>query len=138
MLNFQIAHMTKSPIEYVDSILIGPAMLFLNQYFNSILPEYYVLCVCLVKITTTYFKYVSLLNCMYIYRRGPSLIQAFTQYLFVMKYVNIYVFTYFILLQVLQNLVYLVKLLIRIVKMVAATQVAYINNIILNILTLLI
>ncbi|XP_025417164.1 cholinephosphotransferase 1 [Sipha flava] len=42
-----IAHMTKSPIEYVDSTLIGPAMLFLNQYFNSVLPEYYVLCVCL-------------------------------------------------------------------------------------------
>lgn len=40
--------MTKSPIEYIDSILMGPAMLFLNQYFNSILPEYYVLCVCLV------------------------------------------------------------------------------------------
>lgn len=45
--------MTKSPIEYVDSILIGPAMLFLNQYFNSILPEYYVLCVCLVMTTNT-------------------------------------------------------------------------------------
>lgn len=42
-----IAHMTKSPIEYVDSTLIGPAMLFLNQYFDSILPEYYVLCVCM-------------------------------------------------------------------------------------------
>lgn len=40
--------MTKSPIEYIDSTLVGPAMLFLNQYFNSILPEYYVLCVCLV------------------------------------------------------------------------------------------
>lgn len=40
--------MTKSPIEYIDSTLIGPAMLFLNQYFNSVLPEYYVLCVCLV------------------------------------------------------------------------------------------
>ncbi|XP_050426759.1 cholinephosphotransferase 1 [Adelges cooleyi] len=43
-----IAHMTKSPIDYVDSTLIGPAMLFLNQYFNCVLPEYYVLCACLV------------------------------------------------------------------------------------------
>jgi hypothetical protein len=42
-----IAHMTKSPIEYIDSTLIGPGMLFLNQYFNSILPEYYVLCFCM-------------------------------------------------------------------------------------------
>ncbi|XP_050526831.1 cholinephosphotransferase 1 [Daktulosphaira vitifoliae] len=43
-----IAHMTKSPIEYIDSTLIGPAMLFLNQYFNCVLPEYYVLYMCLV------------------------------------------------------------------------------------------
>lgn len=47
--------MTKSPIEYVDSTLIGPAMLFLNQYFNSVLPEYYVLCACLVIISNNLF-----------------------------------------------------------------------------------
>lgn len=40
--------MTKSPVEYIDSTLIGPAMLFLNQYFNCVLPEYYVLWGCLV------------------------------------------------------------------------------------------
>lgn len=49
--------MTKSPVEYVDSTLIGPAMLFLNQYFNSVLPEYYVLCVCMVIIYNIYFYF---------------------------------------------------------------------------------
>ncbi|RWS31084.1 cholinephosphotransferase 1-like protein [Leptotrombidium deliense] len=43
-----IAHMTKSEMEYLDSVLIGPAMLFLNQYFNSYLPEYFVLWLALV------------------------------------------------------------------------------------------
>lgn len=49
--------MTKSPVEYVDSTLIGPAMLFLNQYFNSVLPEYYVLCVCMVIVYNIYFEF---------------------------------------------------------------------------------
>ena len=40
--------MTKSEIEYLDSVLIGPAMLFLNQYFNTFLNEYYVLWLALV------------------------------------------------------------------------------------------
>lgn len=40
--------MTKNELEYLDSALIGPAMLFLNQYFNFFLPEYIVLWVCLV------------------------------------------------------------------------------------------
>lgn len=35
--------MTKSEMEYLDWGLIGPLCLFLNQYFNSFLPEYYVL-----------------------------------------------------------------------------------------------
>ncbi|XP_065083472.1 cholinephosphotransferase 1 isoform X4 [Ochlerotatus camptorhynchus] len=38
-----VAHMTKSEMEYLDWGLIGPLCLFLNQYFNSFLPEYYVL-----------------------------------------------------------------------------------------------
>ncbi|XP_058836579.1 cholinephosphotransferase 1 isoform X4 [Topomyia yanbarensis] len=38
-----VAHMTKSEMEYLDWGLIGPLCLFLNQYFNSFLPEYYLL-----------------------------------------------------------------------------------------------
>ncbi|XP_055537151.1 cholinephosphotransferase 1 isoform X2 [Wyeomyia smithii] len=38
-----VAHMTKSEMEYLDWGLIGPLCLFLNQYFNSFLPEYYIL-----------------------------------------------------------------------------------------------
>ncbi|XP_037086484.1 cholinephosphotransferase 1-like isoform X2 [Pollicipes pollicipes] len=43
-----VAHMTKSELEYFDSCMIGPAMLFLNQYFNTFFREYYVLWVCLI------------------------------------------------------------------------------------------
>uniref|UniRef100_A0A336LQV3 CSON001184 protein n=1 Tax=Culicoides sonorensis TaxID=179676 RepID=A0A336LQV3_CULSO len=39
----QVAHMTKSEMEYLDWGLIGPLFLFLNQYFNNFLPEYWVL-----------------------------------------------------------------------------------------------
>jgi len=40
--------MTRSEMAYLDSVLIGPAMLFLNQYFNTFLPEYFVLWLALV------------------------------------------------------------------------------------------
>lgn len=40
--------MTKSEMEYLDSVMLGPLMLFLNQYFKSFLPEYYVLWLCVV------------------------------------------------------------------------------------------
>ena len=40
--------MTKSEMEFLDSALIGPAMLFFNQYFNTVLNEYFVLWVCCV------------------------------------------------------------------------------------------
>lgn len=43
-----IAHMTKSEIDYLDSVLIGPGMLFLNQYFNTFINEYIVLWLCLI------------------------------------------------------------------------------------------
>ena len=42
--------MTRSELEYSDSSMIGPAMLFLNQYFNTYFKEYYVLWVCLVSL----------------------------------------------------------------------------------------
>lgn len=38
-----VAHMTKSEMEYLDWGLIGPLCLFLNQYFNCFLNEYWVL-----------------------------------------------------------------------------------------------
>ncbi|RWS04082.1 cholinephosphotransferase 1-like isoform X2 [Dinothrombium tinctorium] len=52
-----IAHMTKSEMEYLDSVLIGPAMLFLNQYFNTFLNEYFVLWVALVYTITDILHY---------------------------------------------------------------------------------
>ncbi|XP_026466431.1 cholinephosphotransferase 1 [Ctenocephalides felis] len=42
-----VAHMTKSEMEYLDWALLGPSLLFLNQYFNNFVNEYYVLCLCL-------------------------------------------------------------------------------------------
>lgn len=38
-----VAHMSKSKMDMVDSGLSGPFILFLNQYFNEFIPEYYVL-----------------------------------------------------------------------------------------------
>jgi hypothetical protein len=38
-----IAHLSKSQMDLKDSGMFGPAILFLNQYFNEFIPEYYVL-----------------------------------------------------------------------------------------------
>ena len=35
--------MCKSELEYWDSVYFGPALLFMNQYFDFFVPEYYVL-----------------------------------------------------------------------------------------------
>lgn len=43
-----VAHMSKSEMEYMDSVLFGPGMLFLNQYFSTTFNEYVVLWICLV------------------------------------------------------------------------------------------
>lgn len=50
-LAFKIAHMTKSEMGFMDSSYIGPGLLFLNQYFNTILNEYIVLWMCFVSIS---------------------------------------------------------------------------------------
>ncbi len=42
--------MTKGELYLTDSCLIGPMMLLMNQYFNYLLPEYYVLWLCFVSI----------------------------------------------------------------------------------------
>lgn len=49
-LNFisKVAHMTKGQIYLTDSCLIGPVALLLNQYFNNLFPEHYILWICLV------------------------------------------------------------------------------------------
>jgi len=54
-----VAHMTKSEMEYLDWGLIGPACLFLNQYFNNFLPEYLVLWLCLIWCTIDLCRYCS-------------------------------------------------------------------------------
>ncbi|RZF32120.1 hypothetical protein LSTR_LSTR003983 [Laodelphax striatellus] len=54
-----VAHMTKNEMEYFDTALIGPGMLFLNQYFNTFLPEYIVLWMCLIWVTFDLLRYSS-------------------------------------------------------------------------------
>jgi len=43
-----VAHMTKSEISTIDSVLVGPSMLFLNQYFNTFINERIVLWAALI------------------------------------------------------------------------------------------
>lgn len=43
-----VAHMTKSEMHRYDLAFTGPALLFLNQYFNSFINEYCLLWVALV------------------------------------------------------------------------------------------
>ncbi|XP_012534146.1 cholinephosphotransferase 1 isoform X6 [Monomorium pharaonis] len=52
-----VAHMTKNEMQYLDSSLIGPAMLFLNQYFNFFFKEYCVLWLCFIWVTLDFFRY---------------------------------------------------------------------------------
>lgn len=44
----QVAHMTKSEMDYLDSALLGPFLLFMNQYFNYLVGEKYLLVFSLV------------------------------------------------------------------------------------------
>ena len=43
--------MTKGEIYLFDSSLTGPVILLLNQYFSYLIPELFVLYICLVSIT---------------------------------------------------------------------------------------
>lgn len=54
-----IAHMTKGEIYLLDSCLIGPVTLLLNQYFSYIIPELIVLAVALIIATFDLMKYSS-------------------------------------------------------------------------------
>ncbi|KQS62731.1 cholinephosphotransferase 1 isoform X2 [Drosophila erecta] len=52
-----IAHMTKAEMEYLDWSLLGPALLFLNQYFNCIVPEIWLLWFTLIWGTQDLLRY---------------------------------------------------------------------------------
>ncbi|KAK9759051.1 hypothetical protein QE152_g210 [Popillia japonica] len=52
-----VAHMTKSEMDYMDWSLLGPTMLFLNQYFNTFIPEYYVLWLCMLWVAADLLRY---------------------------------------------------------------------------------
>ncbi|XP_014255455.1 cholinephosphotransferase 1 isoform X2 [Cimex lectularius] len=52
-----VAHMTRNEMDYLDSSLVGPAMLFLNQYFNFFISEYIVLWFCLVWVCFDLLRY---------------------------------------------------------------------------------
>ncbi|XP_050679835.1 cholinephosphotransferase 1 isoform X1 [Leptidea sinapis] len=52
-----VAHMTKSEMELYDWSMLGPAMLFLNQYFNNAIPEYYVLWLCTIWVCVDLMRY---------------------------------------------------------------------------------
>lgn len=52
---FQVAHMCKSEFEYWDSIYFGPGLMFMNQYFDYLVPEKYVLLLAFVSIIQCHF-----------------------------------------------------------------------------------
>jgi len=52
-----VAHMTRSEMEYLDWVLLGPALLFFNQYFNTFFSEYWVLWTCLILATWDLTRY---------------------------------------------------------------------------------
>ncbi|CAG0912682.1 unnamed protein product [Notodromas monacha] len=52
-----VAHMTKHEMTFMDSAYIGPAMLFLNQYFDFYIPEVYVLWLALIWSVFDLIKY---------------------------------------------------------------------------------
>ncbi|XP_055856675.1 choline/ethanolaminephosphotransferase 1 isoform X4 [Episyrphus balteatus] len=54
-----IAHMTKSEMEYLDWSQLGPALLFLNQYFNCVVPEIWLLWFTLIWGTQDLLRYCS-------------------------------------------------------------------------------
>ena len=47
---FQIAHMSRTEMGLLDTSLIGPGLLFLNQYFDTFFSELFVLWICFVSL----------------------------------------------------------------------------------------
>lgn len=54
-----IAHLSKSHMDIFDSGMLGPAILFLNQYFNEFIPEYYLLWIAFIWCTVDLIWYCS-------------------------------------------------------------------------------
>ncbi|KAJ8299394.1 hypothetical protein KUTeg_023454 [Tegillarca granosa] len=52
-----VAHMSKSELDLVDSSIVGPAMLFLNQYFNCFINEYLLLWICFIYVVQDMLRY---------------------------------------------------------------------------------
>lgn len=55
--------MTKSEMYLYDTAFIGPALLFLDQYFNSFIDEYIVLWIALVSPGSFYELALPLIHC---------------------------------------------------------------------------
>jgi hypothetical protein len=54
-----ISHLSKSQMDIKDTGMLGPLILFLNQYFNEFIPEYYLLWVALAWVTFDLYHYSS-------------------------------------------------------------------------------
>jgi len=52
-----VAHMTKSEMEYLDMSLLGPFILFMNQYFNCVVREDRLLWLSLILVTIELVRY---------------------------------------------------------------------------------
>ncbi|XP_033646223.1 cholinephosphotransferase 1-like [Asterias rubens] len=55
-----VAHMTKSPMDLLDTVFIGPGLLFLNQYFDTPLPESLLLWIAMVYCLADLVRYAAL------------------------------------------------------------------------------
>ncbi|XP_062619874.1 choline/ethanolaminephosphotransferase 1-like [Saccostrea cucullata] len=52
-----VAHMTKSEMDLLDSGILGPLLLFLNQYFNCLINETLVLWICFFYVSQDILRY---------------------------------------------------------------------------------
>ncbi|XP_048728158.1 choline/ethanolaminephosphotransferase 1-like [Ostrea edulis] len=52
-----VAHMTKSEMDLLDSGILGPLLLFLNQYFNCLINETFVLWICFFYVSQDILRY---------------------------------------------------------------------------------
>lgn len=68
--------MTKSEMGYLDVGLMGPLLLFLNQYFNSFLPEYCVLWIAMIWCTLDLMRYCSQVYVLYLLTIFPSVLNC--------------------------------------------------------------
>ncbi|XP_022083677.1 cholinephosphotransferase 1-like [Acanthaster planci] len=55
-----VAHMTKSAMDLLDTVFIGPGLLFLNQYFDTPLPEHLLLWIALIYCMADLVRYAIL------------------------------------------------------------------------------